>query len=114
MPVNGTRVTLYLPVNTISEKLAVDRVLSKIHQDYGGSTSSLLEPPVFIGHWEDGDTVIEDKVTFVSFDVINQTAAELTPNLEGLKVFVSDAYEHFGSRQLEIWLTAEDLSIFVD
>ncbi len=66
-----------------------------------------------MGYWEDRDTVFDSKVTFSNFDIINLTLDELTPILESLKSLVSDTYANFGSNQLEIWLTAETVSIFL-
>ena len=99
--INGTRVTLLLPVNTSAEILAATTVTSDIRDHFRGITYSQFKQPVFTAYWVDGDTVYRDRISLVIVDVRQELAADLLHVLDDLRRLVLEAYKEAGSPQLE-------------
>ncbi len=114
--IEGTRVTVCLPVNTPTETSAAGDVVRMLVRRYRGATASLLNAPVFVGSWEDGDgNVVLDNVALVIVDVRDRGLDDDTflAELGELKGFVFERYGDAGSPQAEVWLIASPISILI-
>ncbi|MGI8554290.1 MAG: hypothetical protein ACR2PL_26420 [Dehalococcoidia bacterium] len=107
--VDGTRLTLFLPVNTSAEALAAASVVSQVRQRYRRATHSTFQPPAFPGYWFDerGDLVV-DEISLVVVDVPRDLAdTSFVSELEAVRVSIFEAYRSAGSPQDEVWLMVQ-------
>lgn len=114
-PNRFTRVTLFLPVNTIDEITAATRIRSVLVRRYMGATASLFQPPILRGYWRSGRRVYTDEIAMVTVDIARDlNEAAVLQELEALRVELCDIYRQAGSPQEVIWLTAHAISGFVN
>lgn len=115
-PTQGTRVTLFLPVNNSREQAAAAQVISHVTRLYGGVTSSMVPRPVFTGSWVSGGAIVRDRIALTIVDV---SARELSDSsfcdeLDALRAYACQTYERFGALQQVIWLGAHRIGLFSD
>ena len=107
------RITLFLPVNSPSERGAAANVVAFLNQEFGGSTHSAFQPPMLRGYWveENGDILI-DEITVVIVDAEDEAGAEdvLSKRLGDIRALAFDEYAAAGSVQDEIWLATYDVA----
>ena len=103
-----SRVTFYLPVNKVTEKAAVGIVIDAVRQRYKASTSSSLQPTVFLGSWWSNDinNFICDNITIVTVDVQkDHNDPSFIAELEQLLENAFNAYGTVHADQDDIWMT---------
>ena len=114
-PARFTRITLFLPVNNISEITAATRVRSRrLLRRYRGATTTLFQPPVLRGYYRSGATLYTDGIALDMVNVprdLGQVA--FLREIEQLRIAVCDTYRRSGSPQETIWLTASPIAGFV-
>ena len=114
--VPGNRLSVCLPVNSPEEQLAAARVTAFVRERFGGLTVSRLDSAAFRGHWYDPQTNIlyEDAIAVLQTDHPDDLfpAAEVAAFAEDVRAATDAAYEAAGSRQLEIWVVIEQLTIY--
>lgn len=111
---NGTRITLFLPVNKPAEILAATTITSDMRQQFRGITYSQFRQPVFTGYWIDGDTIYRDRISLVIVDVQQDLASdELLHRLDGLRGLIFKAYSDAGFPQIDVWVIASPIVMLV-
>ena len=115
--VDGTRITLFLPVNSFVEVSAANAVISAVLHVFNGVTYSELQRPVFTGYWTNGATkeVYRDRISFTIIDVPQDLASEeLSGRLDDLRGLVFNAYRDAGASQLDVWVIASSIVMIME
>lgn len=102
---SGTRLTLFLPVNTAAERIAAARAIAMSNQRFGGSTRSSFVPATFRGYWLHNGAVYTDDISLVLADMQREASDRgFLEELQVLKTAILDSYKAEGSPQEELWM----------
>jgi len=110
--VNGTRVQVYLPVNTTHEKSAARRVIKFLYDTYEGVTQSSLSESIYRGYWFDADNEVlyQDDIAIAWVDIRHLIDdQDACAQMDLIRNRAAIVYSELGSPQLEIWITAESV-----
>jgi hypothetical protein len=119
-----TRVSYFLPITSVNDKTAYLRVLNYLRsrhpqsghpQPISGFTSTVDDPEYFKGYyWSREHRWVDDSIALLFIDFPKTvTDPGLEQEARAIKTVIESYYEQEGSKQDEVWVTAETIHLVI-